>query len=467
MIQARFDRGVFLPAHGFWLDPWDRRSFAFVSHAHSDHIGRHAETVLSRVTARLMAGRIKADGVRHELEFGVTTKLRGMDLTLHPAGHVFGSAQIHVADGGGTLLYTGDFKLRRGLSAEPITWAQADTLIMETTYGLPHFVFPPAEEVIADVVRFCRGSIEDGDIPVLLGYSLGKSQEILSALTGEGLPVMLHKSVSRITAVYEELGVKFPPYKELDPAEAAGHVVICPPGVGRSRAVTSMKNRRVAVLTGWSVDPGAVYRYGCDEAFPLSDHADYNELIEFVELVSPKLVLTLHGYASEFVRDLRARGIEAWALVGDNQLEFSLFPAAVPTLREDPPIPSPAEVVDSPFLDFAMLCEKISRAGGRLRKRDLLSAFLRRLLPGDLARCAVFLTGRPFPQAEARTVQTGWAVLRRALAGFVKGGEARLREISRRMRDAGSTTEQALRGSTKPEVWGFERVEKVVAVHGV
>src|SRR4029077_14305030 len=85
-----------------------------------------------------------------------------------------------------------------------------------------------------------------------------------------------------------------------------------------------IRRKRVAMISGWAVDPNAVYRYQVDAAFPLSDHADYDDLLRYVDLVRPKRVLTLHGFAGEFARDLRERGIEAWALSAENQMELTL-----------------------------------------------------------------------------------------------------------------------------------------------
>src|SRR6185503_12813247 len=106
--------------------------------------------------------------------------------------------------------------------------------------------------------------------------------------------------------------------------EISGKVLICPPGATRTKMIKQIKQKRTAVLTGWALDPGAVYRYQCDAAFPLTDHADYPDLLRYVDLVQPKRVLTLHGFAAEFARDLRERGIEAWALTEENQLELTL-----------------------------------------------------------------------------------------------------------------------------------------------
>ena len=157
-MKVTFERGIFLPELDLWLDPQDERDTAFVSHAHSDHIGNHREVILSEITGSLMATRLPGSRVEHSLPFRSPIDFRGASITLLPAGHIFGSAQIHIRFKGETLLYTGDFKLRQGMSSEAIEWLQADTLIMETTYGLPGYVFPPVEQVIAEVTKFCLES---------------------------------------------------------------------------------------------------------------------------------------------------------------------------------------------------------------------------------------------------------------------------------------------------------------------
>ena len=250
--------------------------------------------------------------------------VRGLNVTLLPAGHIFGSAQFFLETDAGTLLYTGDFKLRPGRSAEATEWRQADTLIMETTYGLPRYRFPPTDFVVQQIVAFCREALEGGATPVLLGYSLGKAQEILCSLAEANLQPMLHGSVYRMTRIYEQFGQAFCPFERYDPKAVTGKVLICPPSANRSRMIQRLTNKRVAMISGWAVEPNAVYRYQVDAAFPLSDHADYDDLWRYVELVQPKRVLTLHGFAAEFARDLRDRGIEAWALGEQNQLELTL-----------------------------------------------------------------------------------------------------------------------------------------------
>jgi Cft2 family RNA processing exonuclease len=273
-----------------------------------------------------MRARLASRRIEHVLPFGQTEPLTAdTTVTLHPAGHIFGSAQCLLAhERRGTLLYTGDFKLRPGRSAEPCATPRADVLIMETTFGLPRYVFPPTEQVLAAIADFCRQAIADGATPILFGYSLGKSQELLQGLASAQLPVMLHPQTFKLTRIYEELGQRFPPYREFDAGGLAGHVLICPPQSGRSAVLQAIPACRTAAITGWALDAGAVYRYQCDAVFPLSDHADFPDLLAFVDRVQPRLVLTLHGFAREFASTLRARGLEAWALGVDNQLDLNL-----------------------------------------------------------------------------------------------------------------------------------------------
>ncbi len=182
MIEVVFNRGIYLPEINFWLDPWDAKESAFVSHAHADHFSRHENALCSEVTAKLVEARFGMKRERLEgVPFGQMIEKGGFRMRLLPAGHIVGSAMLHVTrkSDGATLLYTGDFKARRGRTTEAVNFIQADTLIMETTFGLPSLVFPPPMEVDAAVLRFVNDAFADGEVPVLFGYSLGKAQEAI------------------------------------------------------------------------------------------------------------------------------------------------------------------------------------------------------------------------------------------------------------------------------------------------
>ncbi|MFN2542718.1 MAG: ATP-dependent DNA ligase [Chthoniobacterales bacterium] len=457
VIDVRYERGVYLPHQNLWLDPWDPKPFAFVSHAHSDHIAPHEEIIVSERTARLMQARLPGKRCEHVLSFREKRRVRGLDVMLLPAGHIFGSAQLFLNSDSESLLYTGDFKLRRGKSAELAESTHADTLIMETTFGRARYRFPPTEQVVDQIVAFCRDTIAEGAVPVLLGYSLGKAQEILCALEGADLLPMLHGAVFGMTRIYEQLGQPFCKYVRYKPSDVAGKVLICPPSANRSPMLEKIPRKRVAMISGWAIDPNAIYRYQADAAFPLSDHADYDDLLRYVDLVQPKRVLTLHGFASDFARDLRERGIEAWALSEDNQMEFALphsGSARVSLVPHDgDPIVSTrgAYATQSEFAAFAEVGEAIAATPAKLEKVRLLADYLHTLGEEKLALAAIYFTGRAFAQSDLRRLQVGWAVIFRALQAATKIDDTDFHHSAAKHGDAGKTAFEVLDGRTEPK----------------
>jgi DNA ligase-1 len=468
VIEVHYERGVFLPQQNLWLDPWDAKRFAFVSHAHSDHIAPHEEIIVSERTARLMQSRLSGARIEHILPFCDRRSVYGLDVMLLPAGHIFGSAQCLLFAGDETLLYTGDFKLRPGKSAEQTQWHQADTLIMETTFGLPRYRFPPTEYVVDQIVAFCRETIDDGRVPVLLGYSLGKAQELLCSLGGAGLTPMLHGSVYQMTRIYEEFGQSFCKYLRYKTSDIAGKVLICPPSANHSHMLENIPHKRVAMISGWAVDPNAIYRYQVDAAFPLSDHADYDELLHYVELVRPKRVLTLHGFAGEFARELRHRGIEAWSLSEENQMEFALAkPAAAGVSPASTKIArDTAATITSEFLEFANVGEAIAATPAKLEKIRRLADYLHTLTAEQLPIATIYFTGKAFAQSDLRTLQVGWAVIWRALQGATKINDAEFHRIASTHGDAGKTALDVLNGRTAPQPFSiYESRELLENLH--
>jgi len=456
MIEVHYERGVYLPEQDLWLDPWDAKPFAFISHAHSDHIAPHEEIILSERTSRLLQHRMPGHRTEHVLPFGEKGTVDGLDLMLLPAGHIFGSAQCFLFAGDETLLYTGDFKLRPGKSAERAQWRHADTLIMETTFGLPRYRFPPTQQVIDEIVAFCRETIEADQVPVLLGYSLGKAQEILCSLDGAGLTTMLHGSVYRMTRIYEQFGQSFCNYVRYNANEVAGKVLICPPSANRSQMLEKIPHRRVAMISGWAVDPNAIYRYGVDAAFPLSDHADYDDLIRYVGLVRPRRVFTLHGFAAEFASDLRMRGVEAWALSEENQMELDLggrdIALRCPDGAARRPYRSPPQ---SEFLAFANIGEAIAATPAKLEKIRLLADYLRGLTSEQLPIATLYFTARAFAQSDLRTLQVGWAIIFRALQAATHIDDTELHRIASAHGDAGRSAFEILDGRTAPQLFSI------------
>jgi Cft2 family RNA processing exonuclease len=303
-----WENGLKLTTADLAIDFRRRQPRAFISHAHSDHMARHAFALCTPETAALYQLRL---GPRPTLEmpYRRTIDWAGLRLTTYPAGHCLGSAMLLAEDRGRTLLYTGDFKLRPSLTAEPAELPHADTLVIESTYGHPDYRLPPREESIAQFLSLVRQALADEMVPVVQGYVLGKSQEVTRLLTDAGIPVLQHGSIYEVSRMYESLGCPLGRFERFGGRVEAGWAVIVPPGT----PLTGLPRQVRFALTGWAMDPGAKYRFGVDHAIPLSDHADYDELIGAIERIAPQAVYCTHGPES-FVDRLLDLGFNAHVL---------------------------------------------------------------------------------------------------------------------------------------------------------
>ena len=190
-----------------------------------------------------------------------------------------------------------------------------------------------------------------------------------------------------MTQACRDINVDLPKPVLLEKIIPPGVAIIVPPNAVRARVIRSHKKRRTAMLSGWALTPGSQYRYQVDQVFPLSDHADYPGLLESVEKVSPSLVYTLHGSTREFARDLRARGIEAWSIYGDDQLE--LLESASPEISPKKKLPRPY----SDLRELSELLESLTTTASRLKKIQLLSIFLQDRTNQELPLVTRWLSG--------------------------------------------------------------------------
>jgi Cft2 family RNA processing exonuclease len=266
--------------------------------------------------------RRRSTGTVEALSYGQSILLDRCTVTLYPAGHVLGSAQTLVETDFGRVLYTGDLKTRAGFTSAAAQPVPADVLVLESTFGKPHYRFPDSAEVIADVIAWCKGVRDGGATPVLLGYSLGKGQEILSALAAEGLLIALHPSLYGVTEVYRELGCDLPAYHRLGDTVDRPTVVITPPSARRTGLQDLVGEFKTAALTGWAMDASLKDRLEVDAVFPLSDHADFEELCCYAEQVNATMTYTVLGFDEELAMHLRRRGLRAKPLDQVDQLRL-------------------------------------------------------------------------------------------------------------------------------------------------
>ena len=300
-----------------WLDSRRRREFGLISHAHSDHTARHARPVTSKNTGLLLSQYLKGcDPVL--LDYHEPLETESYVITLYPAGHCLGSAQVMVESKatGERLLYTGDFKPRPSPTNEPLEPVPCDVLVMEATYGRPQYTFPDEEQVLQAAYEALRSWIEKGHKPVLLAWRLGKAQELLHLLLGQGFNVAMEESIYQAARLYEEGGVSFP--GELRPFDGRwpeGQVLVCPPGKSGQAGLERVGGLRIMQLTGWAADGQNRWSRRGDFNLPYSDHADFGELVDYVAQVRPKRVYTVNGFP-ELAAHLRSLGYPAVHLDG-------------------------------------------------------------------------------------------------------------------------------------------------------
>ncbi|HYE16748.1 MAG TPA: MBL fold metallo-hydrolase [Pyrinomonadaceae bacterium] len=311
MLRVEYRDGLYLPDLDLWFDADAPRERCIISHAHSDHIAEHRAIVATPETARIFRHRV-GDTEVEPLPYGERRDYGRYALTMFPAGHCLGSAQILVEADGERLVYTGDFKLRPNVAAENGVVVPCDTLVMESTFGDPQYRFPPDVATYDRLYAACDRALSASAVPVVLAYALGKSQEALELLLRRGYRVTLHGSVWNVTEIYRELGVQFSgPYERYDRERLKGRVLIAPPGCRKQPMILNIERRYLIMLTGWAVSRSAPYMYkGVDLVLPLSDHADFDDLLRLARESGARRVITMHG-ARKFAAILREHGFNA------------------------------------------------------------------------------------------------------------------------------------------------------------
>ncbi len=304
----KYDNGIYIDGLEFRLDAQRRCDYSFVSHAHSDHARKHGRIVATPETALLYRDRyphvtVRAVPCQRRVKFGKAS------VELFSAGHMLGAAQILVEVGGTRIVYTGDFKIYPNLTCPPVEHKRCDILIMESTYGDPAYAFPPQNEVYTRIVAFVRRAQMDGYTPVLVGYAMGKAQEAISLMQKHGFEVAVDVNVARITELYRKAGVKIALTPVYDSVDLKEKVLVVTPQTLRKDEYKELRRKRSLFLSGWS-QGGRQHRFGTDLGVPLSDHADFSQLINYVKRCKPRKIYTLHGEA-KFAKLLREMGYDA------------------------------------------------------------------------------------------------------------------------------------------------------------
>src|SRR5690606_628811 len=307
---------IYCPQADMYIDPWLPVENAVITHGHSDHarwgIGRY---LCHPHTAAILRLRLGAATAIQSLEYGEAVTVNGVRISLHPAGHIIGSAQVRLEYGGEVWVVSGDYKLTQDGISAPYEPVRCHTFVTESTFALPVYRFPDPISVLSEINDWWRENAADGFNTVLLAYALGKSQALLQHLDPANGPVFLHGAVANVNATLREIGYQFAGEHitpETDRATIKGAVVVAPPSALGSPWLKKLAPYRIASCSGWMQLRGARRRRGVDRGFVLSDHADWNQLNRAVADTGAENVYVTHGYEGVFARWLREeKGLQA------------------------------------------------------------------------------------------------------------------------------------------------------------
>jgi len=310
------ERGIYCPQADMYIDPWEPVEKAVVTHGHSDHarwgMGRY---LCHRLTAPILRLRLGSDIAIQELEYGKVITANGVRISLHPAGHIIGSAQVRLEYRGEVWVVSGDYKLIHDGVSEPYEPVRCHCFVTESTFGLPVYRFPEPALVFPEINRWWAQNASEGFNTVLLAYALGKSQTILRHLEPATGPVFLHGAVANVNSALEGIGYRFVGERittETDRKALSGALVVAPPSALGSPWLKKLSPYRIALCSGWMQLRGARRRRGVDRGFVLSDHGDWEQLNHAVAATEAETVYVTHGYEMPFARWLREeRGLRA------------------------------------------------------------------------------------------------------------------------------------------------------------
>lgn len=298
---------------------------ALITHAHSDHAKTSASNTyfMTPQTASLIGADEKGFACE-KVPFKKKFDVNGFECCFHSSGHILGSAQLEVCNGSQAVL-TSDFKLQKSILFDGAEILPSETLVIESTFGSEEFVFPQREQVYENIIKWAHENLGKGKFLVLGGYSTGKAQELTKIATEllNETPLVFSK-VFEQNKIYETHGVKLGDFIELNHNLRDSNVLIMPPQLINDHLLLTLEHQlgkkvEVAIATGWK-------NFSKYKTFPLSDHADFNSLLEYVKQSNPKLVLTTHGFKEHFARVVQRKfGIPARPLSNFEQkniLEF-------------------------------------------------------------------------------------------------------------------------------------------------
>ncbi|UUV20391.1 ligase-associated DNA damage response exonuclease [Paenimyroides aestuarii] len=309
------ENGIYCIPGNFYIDPWKPVDYALITHAHADHARWGMKRYLCHhFTVPILHSRIGKDIQVQGIAYNESLTINGVKVSLHPAGHIIGSAQIRMEYKGKIAVVSGDYKLQNDGLSIPFEPVKCHEFVTESTFGLPIYKWSSVEQLNQLMRDWVIANQKNGKTSVFVGYSLGKAQRILKAVSGVA-PLFTHYSIAKLNEAYKSVGVNLPDYQIVDFRESVQHVnqavVIVPPALVESTVLKKIPNMVYAVCSGWMQVRGARRWRSADAGFAVSDHADWDGLLTAVKATEAEKVYVTHGQTAAFAKYLNENGMHA------------------------------------------------------------------------------------------------------------------------------------------------------------
>ncbi|WP_269583337.1 ligase-associated DNA damage response exonuclease [Roseibium sp. Sym1] len=308
--------GLYAPEADAHIDPVRPVDKAIITHGHADHArAGHGAVLATRQTLDIMAIRYGEDfcGQAQEIGYGERLTLGGVEVSLHPAGHVLGSAQVLLNATGQRTVVSGDYKRQADPTCAPFELVPCDTFVTEATFGLPVFRHPLASDEIAKLLSSLELFPEQTHL--VGAYALGKAQRVIGELRAAGYTktIYLHGALEKLTAYYESQGITLGPVEPVGKRgrELAGEIVLCPPGQLADRWARRFGDPVTAMSSGWMRVRARARQRGAELPLILSDHADWDDLCRTILETGAEQIWVTHGAEEALVHWCELNGRKA------------------------------------------------------------------------------------------------------------------------------------------------------------
>ncbi len=310
-------KGLYCSEGDFYIDPWQPVNKAVITHAHADHARWGCRSYLCATQGKgVLQARLGSDAAIETLDYEEVKTVNGITLSLHPAGHILGSAQVRIEKEGQIWVVSGDYKREPDPTCTPLEPLGCHVFVSESTFGLPIFRWPEPEAVMADINAWWRSNRDQGRTSVLFAYALGKAQRIIAGLDPTIGPILTHGAVEKFNSHYRDAGIRLPPTRYVGSLDnrriLKSALVIAPPSADNPSWLRRFPPDRLrAFASGWMRIRGNRRRRSIDRGFVLSDHSDWDGLVETITATAAEKIVVTHGYATELARWLQEEGRQA------------------------------------------------------------------------------------------------------------------------------------------------------------